>query len=149
MIALLRNPDERKRLQQDPTLMPTAVDEFLRFDGPIQLTDRAALSDCEIAGQPIRKGQLVGVVLAAANRDPAVYPEPNRFDIERADTHHQAFGGGRHFCLGAHLARLEAAETLAALLVRFPTLELGEGGHAYAAIPSFRGLKHLFVSGGR
>jgi cytochrome P450 len=89
------------------------------------------------------------VSLSAANRDPAAYPEPNRFDIERADTHHQAFGGGRHFCLGAHLARLEAAETLAALLARFPSLALGQGGHAYASNPSFRGLAHLFVSGGR
>ena len=77
-----------------------------------------------------------------------MYPDPDRFDIERQDTHHQAFGGGRHFCLGAHLARVEAAEALSVLLERFPRLELGEGGHAYAANPSFRGLDRFSVVGG-
>ncbi len=87
----------------------------------------------------------MSVSLAAANRDPAAYPDPDRFDVTRADTHHQAFGGGRHFCLGAHLARLEAAETLNALLDRFPRIELSERGHVYAANPSFRGLSEFWI----
>ena len=77
------------------------------------------------------------------------FEEPNRIDIERKDTHPQAFGGGQHFCLGSHLARLEAAETLSALLNRFSRLSLGEGGHRYASNPSFRGFDEFWVRGER
>lgn len=120
VVALLRHPDERKRLQDDPGLLGSAIDEVLRFESPIQLTDRAALADCEIGGQPIRKDQLVAVVLAAANRDPDHFPDPDRFDVGRADNHHLAFGQGNHFCLGSQLAKLEAEVAIGALLRRFP-----------------------------
>jgi len=117
---LLRFPDERKRLQDDPGLMPSAVDEFLRYESPIQLTDRAVAEDCEIGGQKLRKGQMAVAVLAAANRDPERFPDPERFDVGRTDNHHLAFGQGNHFCLGSQLAKLETEVAIAALLRRFP-----------------------------
>jgi cytochrome P450 len=120
VLALLRHPDERKRLQEDPTLIGSAVDEFLRYDGPIQFSDRAVKSDCEIGGKAIRQHQLVGIVLAAANRDPEQFPEPERLDIGRADNRHLAFGQGNHFCLGALLAKLETEIAIGHLLRRFP-----------------------------
>jgi cytochrome P450 len=149
VMALLQHPAELAKLRARPDLMKNAVEEVLRYDSPVTNSGRIANEDFEMDGEKILKGESLAVSLSAANRDPAAYPEPDRFDIERADTHHQAFGGGRHFCLGAHLARLEAAETLTALLARFSSLSLGEGGHAYASIPSFRGLQHFFVAGGR
>ena len=85
------------------------------------------------------------VVLAAANRDPAVYAAPDTFDIEREDTHHLSFGGGRHLCLGAHLARVEAQEAILGLLARYPDLHHSEKGFTYHAIPSFRGFSEFWV----
>ena len=120
VLLMLRFPGERKRLQEDPSLLPSAVDECLRYESPIQLTDRAVVEDCELAGQPLRRNQVVAVVLAAANRDPEHFPEPERFDVGRRDNHHLAFGLGNHFCLGSQLARLEAEVALGALLRRFP-----------------------------
>jgi pimeloyl-[acyl-carrier protein] synthase len=122
VLTLLRHPLERKRLQEDPGLIGSAVDELLRFEGPIQLTDRAVKSDCEIGGRRIRANQLVAVVLAAANRDPARFPDPDRLDLGRRDNHHLAFGQGNHFCLGAQLAKLEAEIAIGSLLRRFPDL---------------------------
>ena len=120
VLLLLRFPDERKRLQDDLSLLPSAVDECLRYESPIQLTDRAVVEDCELAGQPLRRNQMVVAVLAAANRDPEHFPDPERFDVGRADNHHLALGQGNHFCLGSQLARLEAEVALGALLRRFP-----------------------------
>lgn len=120
VLALIRHPEERKRLQEEPALLPSAVEEFLRFDGPIQMTDRVATEDCEIGGQRIRAGQLVGVLLGSANRDPERFADPDRLDVGRGDNRHLAFGHGLHFCLGAGLARLEAQVAIGALLRRFP-----------------------------
>ena len=120
VLALLRHPGERQRLLDDPGLMRSAVEEFLRYDSPIQLTDRVATVDCEIGGKKIRKGQLVGVILAAANRDPQQFSDPERLDVGRQSNDHVAFGYGTHFCLGASLARAEAQIALSALLRRFP-----------------------------
>jgi hypothetical protein len=122
MLALLRFPDERKRLSENPDLIGSAVDEFLRFDGPIMLTDRCVKADCEIGGKRIRAGQMVAVVLAAANRDPARFDDPDRLDIARSDNQHLAFGHGNHFCLGSQLAKLEAEIAIGSLLRRFPDL---------------------------
>lgn len=119
-LALLRNPGERKRLQERPALIGTAVDEFLRYDGPIMLTDRAVVADCEIGGHAIRAGQLVIGVLGAANRDPERFADPDRLDLSRADNHHLAFSQGAHFCLGAQLAKLECELAIGTLLRRFP-----------------------------
>jgi cytochrome P450 len=149
VMALLQNPDQLARLRKDRGLMKNAVEEVLRYDSPVTNSGRIAHQDLEIGGVKIRKGESLAVSLAAANRDPAIYPDPDRFDIEREDTHHQAFGGGRHFCLGAHLARLEVAETLDALLDRFPKLSIGDGGHVYASNPSFRGFSEFWIRGER
>jgi len=148
-MALLRHPAELAKLRARPELMKNAVEEVLRYDSPVTNSGRIAPRDIEIGGVGIARGESLAVSLAAANRDPSIYPEPDRFDIEREDTHHQAFGGGRHFCLGAHLARMEAAEALHALLDRFPRLDFAEGGHEYAASPSFRGLARFQVRGER
>jgi cytochrome P450 len=120
VLLLLRFPEERKRLQDDLSLLPSAVDECLRYESPIQLTDRAVVRDCELGGQRLRRNQMVAAVLAAANRDPATFPDPDRFDVGRRDNNHLAFGHGNHFCLGSQLARLEAEVALGALLRRFP-----------------------------
>jgi cytochrome P450 len=146
--ALLEHPDQLAKLRHRPELISNAVEEMLRFDSPVTNSGRIANRDMEIDGVKIAKGETLSVSLAAANRDPAAYPDPDRFDVERDDTHHQSFGGGRHFCLGAHLARIEAQEAVLALLRRFAHLELSERGHSYAAIPSFRGMKSLWVQTG-
>ncbi|MCB9726729.1 MAG: cytochrome P450, partial [Spirochaetaceae bacterium] len=143
--ALLRHPAELAKLRAQPGLMANTIEEALRYDSPVTNSGRIAHRAFEYDGVKIREGESLIVSTAAANRDPAIYPDPDRFDIEREDTHHQAFGGGRHFCLGAHLARLEASETLAVLLGRFPRLAIGEGGHVYAANPTFRGLSSFWV----
>ena len=120
VVALLRHRDERKRLAEDPALITRAVDEFLRYDGPIQMTDRAVREDCVIGGKQIRKGQLVAVVLSAANRDPERFSDPDRLDLGRVDNHHLSFGQGNHFCLGSQLAKLEAEIAIGTLVRRFP-----------------------------
>ena len=123
VIALLRNPGERKRLQDDPSLIGSAVEEFLRYDSPVQATDRVASEDCEIGGRRIRKGQLVVTLLGAANRDPEQFADPDRLDVSRADNRHVAFSQGLHFCLGAGLGRAEAEIAIATLLRRFPNFD--------------------------
>jgi cytochrome P450 len=119
-IALLRNPGERKRLLDAPSLLGGAVEEFLRYDSPVQATDRVATEDVEIDGHVVRRGQFCVLLLGAANRDPDVFADPDRLDVGRTENRHLAFGQGVHFCLGAGLARLEAQVVLAALLRRFP-----------------------------
>jgi len=147
--ALLDNPDQLEKLRADPELIENAVEEMLRFDSPVTNSGRIADRDTGVGGCPVHKGESLSVSLAAANRDPAVYPDPDRFDIERADTHHQAFGGGRHLCLGAHLARLEAQEAILGLLARYPKLAHSPSGHRYAGVPSFRGMTEFWVRGER
>jgi cytochrome P450 len=120
VLALLRHPGERKRLQDDPSLMPSAVEEFLRFDSPVQVTDRVITEDLDFRGRRFRRGQLAVCLIGAANHDPARFPDPDRLDVGRGDRGHLAFGLGPHVCLGAPLARLEAEAALAGLLRRFP-----------------------------
>ena len=120
---LLEHPDQLAGLRADPSGWPNAVDEVLRYDSPVQVTVRVAREDTELAGRPIRTGRPIVLMLAAANRDPAVFADPNRFDVTRADARlHLAFSAGIHYCLGAQLARLEAAIALEALFERFPGL---------------------------
>lgn len=120
VVLLLRHPDERKRLQDDPALLPSAVEECLRVEPPVQLTDRAVVEPCELGGIELRPGQIVAAVIAAANRDPERFPDPDRFDVARSGERHLSFGLGSHFCLGASLARLETQLALGGLLRRFP-----------------------------
>jgi cytochrome P450 len=145
VLALLRNPDQYRMLREDPSLVRNAVEEMLRYDPPVTQTGRIPLQDVDVAGVPIAAGQSINPQLAAANHDPARYDEPDKFDITRQDTHHQSFGGGAHFCLGAPLARLEAQIAIATLTRRFPSLRLADEPLEYRRIPSFRGLAKLTV----
>ena len=146
VLALLQHPQQMAKLRDNPLLIGNAVEEMLRYDSPVTNSGRIAHTDMQFAGCPLHKGESLSVSLAGANRDPSVYPEPDRFDIQREDTHHQAFGGGRHLCLGAHLARLEAQEAILGLLDRFPQLQLSERGFTHHAIPSFRGMSECWVN---
>ncbi len=124
LLALLHHPAEMKRLWADPTLVGSAVEEMLRYDTPVQLTTRHVLADVDVDGTHFRQGENVVVLLGAANRDPACFPEPDRFDVARPDNGHLSFAWGSHFCLGARLARLEAQLVFSGLLQRFTRLEL-------------------------
>jgi cytochrome P450 len=145
MLALLREPDEWRRLCADPSLVPTAVEELLRFDGPVQATLRVALEDVAIDEHTIPAGALVLVSIGAANHDPAVFAEPDALDLARDPNPHLAFGFGTHFCLGAPLARLEAQLAFEALARRFPKLALVDDRTEYRANPVLRGLVRLEV----
>jgi cytochrome P450 len=122
--CLLLNPDELAKLRARPTLIAAAVEECLRFDGPIAATQRVVHEDVEFQGVQIPKESLVIASIFAAQRDPRVFREPDRFLIERENSAHLAFGGGIHFCLGAHLARMEAQIAIGSLVRRLPKLEL-------------------------
>ena len=125
-VALLdRHPDQKQRCSDDPQLWPRAVDEVLRFDAPVQLTGRTAVRPTSVAGVELSAGTTVLVILGAANRDPAVFDDPHTFDVVREGAHeHLSFSLGAHFCLGAQLARLEAAVALRELYARFPGLRV-------------------------
>jgi cytochrome P450 len=122
VLTLLRNPGEMDRLRNDLSLIPSAVEEMLRYESPSQHTGRLAPTDRELGGKTIRKGQAVMAVMAAANRDPARFPDPDRFDIGRQDNRHLAFGYAAHFCFGAALARIEGQEAFDAMLRRVPEM---------------------------
>ncbi len=147
--ALLDHPDQLEKLKVNPGLIKNAVEEMLRYDSPVVNSGRIANRPLEIRGCPVHKGESLSTSLGAANHDPDIYPEPEVFNIEREDTHHQSFGGGRHLCLGAHLARLEAQEAILALIERFPNLGHSDKGFEYHAIPSFRGMTSFWVKTGR
>jgi cytochrome P450 len=122
--ALLTHPDQLAAVRADSALVPTAVEELIRFDSPLQLFERTALADTEVGDVVVPAGTKIAALLGAANRDPAVFPEPNTFDVARADNPHLGFGAGIHFCVGAPLARVELQASLATLLARFPSLTL-------------------------
>jgi cytochrome P450 family 142 subfamily A polypeptide 1 len=125
MLALMRHPDERRKLLADPRRIPVAVEEMLRWVTPIQNMSRTATCDVERRGQTIREGEKVLLLYPSGNRDRRAFPEPTRFDVERTPNEHVAFGGyGAHFCLGASLARLELRVMFEELLARLPDLEL-------------------------
>jgi len=126
---LLDAPACLQTLQQHPQLWPNAVDEILRLDSPVQLTPRVAAEDTRVDGTLIRRGEVVMICLAAANRDPTVFPDPHHFDVARSNaSKHLAFSGGRHFCVGAALARAEGEVGLRAFFARFPQASLEGAG---------------------
>ncbi len=122
---LLNAPEQLRILTEDPSLWPNAVEEILRLDSPVQMTARVARTDTEVAGTPVRRGQIVVICLAGANRDPSVFADPDRFDVRRENAgRHLAFSGGRHFCLGAALARLEGEAGLRRFFSHYPEAQL-------------------------
>ena len=126
---LLDTPEHLETLAARPELWPTAVEEILRLDSPVQLSARMASKDTDIAGTLVRRGKGVIIYLAGANRDPKVFTDPHRFDIERENAgRHLSFSGGRHFCLGAALARAEGEVGLRTFFERFPDARLAGGG---------------------
>jgi hypothetical protein len=145
LLALLHHPDQLRRLAGDPALVPTAVEELLRYDSPVQRTARITNADVEIGGHPIGKGSMVVAAIGAANRDPAQFADPDRLDITRRDNRHVAFGFGIHFCLGAPLARVEGQIALGTLLRRMPALAMA-GSPEWRESSTLRGLKALPVT---
>ena len=145
VLALLRNPEELRRLRATPGLITTAVEELLRYDGPVQRTARVASDEATIGGHTIHKGEMVMPFIGAADRDPAHFPEPDRLDLGRADNRHIAFGWGIHFCLGAPLARVEGQIAISTLVRRLPRLALVTDNVEYRQSLTLRGLKELPV----
>ncbi len=144
MLALMQHPDERARLLADPTLMPTAVEEMLRFVSPIMCFRRTAQRDVELRGQAVREGDRVIIWYVSANRDEDVFPDADRFDVGRQPNDHLGFGIGPHFCLGAHLARLEIRIMFEELLRRLPDIEL-DGPVERLQSGFVNGIKHMPV----
>ncbi len=150
MLALCRNPDQFDRLRREPALMPSAIEEMLRWDPPVQMTVRMAEQNTIVGGTAIARGTLAFVLLAAANRDPRQFPNPERFDVARQPNDHLAFGEGIHFCLGAPLARLEGAIAIGLALERFPRLRLADPDAKldYRGSLALRGLQSLPLATG-
>jgi cytochrome P450 len=146
LLALLRNRDQLEKLQDNPSLARTAVEELLRFDSPVHLTARSASERIEIGGVTLEKGQLAVIAIGGVNRDPAHFPNPDRLDIERDPNPHIAFSAGAHFCVGAGLARLEAQIAFPKLLQRLAKIDLGVEQPEYRETITLRGLKELPVT---
>jgi cytochrome P450 len=147
-LALLREPGSWQRLAGDPALVPTAIEELLRFDGPVQATVRVALEDVPLGDHVMPEGSLVLASIGSANHDPAMFADPDRLDLARDPNPHLAFGIGTHFCMGAPLARLEAEAAFRALTQRFPGLSLVDDCPEYRPNPVLRGLMRLEVLAG-
>ena len=143
--ALFSNPDQMVRLRENPTLLPSALDEMLRYDAPLQLFHRYVLEDMEYGGYELRRGEQIGLLYGSANRDSQAFDRPDEFDVERAPNRHLAFGAGVHFCLGAQLARLELEVLFGTLLSRLPMLRLDGEPPRYRPGLVFRGLEGLNI----
>ncbi|HEX2171878.1 MAG TPA: cytochrome P450, partial [Dehalococcoidia bacterium] len=146
LLALLQHPDQLRLLRDDPTLIEGAVEECLRYYSPVQLTTRLVRDDLVLGGKQIWHNQTVVLLTGAANRDPAQFPDPDRFDITRIDNRHLAFGHGPHFCLGAPLARLEGQIAIGTVIRRMPDLRLTQDRIEWHPVTTFRGLKALEVA---
>jgi pimeloyl-[acyl-carrier protein] synthase len=145
LLALLQHPEQMAKLREQPELVGSAVEEMMRYDNPVQIAYRSAAEDVDLGDKHINKGQLVNMVLGAANRDPERYSEPDCFNITRNEGRHLGLGLGIHFCLGAPLLRLEAEIVFNTLLRRFPTVQLMTENLDWQEHPIFRGVKSLPV----
>jgi hypothetical protein len=145
MLALLRNRDQWELLVREPNLIESAVEEILRFDGPVQWTSRLGGEPIQLNGQTIQPGEIVLGCVGAANRDPEKFPDPDRFDIRRTGNRNLAFGSGIHYCLGAALARMEAEIAIGQLAARFPKMRLATTRVKWMKGLTFRGVKELSV----
>ncbi|PYS78518.1 MAG: cytochrome P450 [Acidobacteria bacterium] len=146
VLSLIRNPDQLQKLRDDLSLIPSAVEELLRYESPSQHTARICPQDTELGGKQIRKGQAVIAVMAAGNRDPERFPDPDRLDLARTDNRHLAFGWASHFCFGAPLARIEGQLTLEAIVRRTANLALECGPIVWRENLGLRGLIALPVT---
>jgi cytochrome P450 len=144
--ALLEHPAQLEKLRARPELIEDAVEEVLRYDSPVLNSGRITPEQTQYHGCPIDKGECLHVSLAGANHDPEVYTNPASFDIERPRIQHQSFGGGRHHCLGAFLARLEGQIAILGLVQRFPHLAIGKRGFAQKLAPEFRGMQYCWLT---
>jgi pimeloyl-[acyl-carrier protein] synthase len=140
LLALLRNPDQLDRMRNEEGIERTGVEEFLRYDSPVQFTGRGTLEDVEIAGQHIPAGSAVTTILGAANRDPEVFENSDSLDLGRDPCPHLSFSAGIHYCLGAQLARLEGSIALSTVVRRFPKLALATEHLEWRPAPILRGL---------
>ena len=145
LLALFQHPAQLRELQDDPTGIPTAVEEFLRYDAPNQRITRLVKEDLEMEGQRIEQGQKLMMLIGSANRDPAQFSDPDQLDIRRDPNRHLSFAMGAHHCIGAPLARLEAEIAFTALFRRFPDLRLERQDLEWQAAPPLRVLKSLPV----
>jgi len=146
VLTLLRNPSELQRLRKNISIIPSAVEELLRYESPSQHTARLAPDNVELGGKQIAKRDAVIAVMGAANRDPEQFPDPDRLDLTRADNRHVAFGWGPHFCFGAPLARLEGQIAFATVLQRFSEIQLQPDPLVWRENLGLRGLKSLPIS---
>jgi len=146
ILALLRHPNQLQKLRSDLSLIPNAVEELLRYESPSQHTARLAPEDTILGGKLIRKGQAAIAVMAAANRDPERFPNPDQLDIERADNRHVAFGWAAHFCFGAPLARIEGQIAFESILRRSPSLALQTASLTWRNNLGLRGLTALPIT---
>jgi cytochrome P450 len=143
MLTLLRHPDQLARLRACPELMPSAIEEMLRFESPANVVARVTRTTLRINGVDIPAGELLYCLTGAANRDPSVFSDPQQFNIGRTPNPHLSFGGGVHYCIGAPLARLEAVVAFEALLSRFPHLQLAQAELQWRPLINLRGLTAL------
>lgn len=146
VLAFVRHPDQLQRVREDPTLVRTAVEEVLRYDPPVQFTARVALEDIDIDGTTLEQGGQAIILVAAANRDPEQFDDPDTFDVGRPDNRHLSFGLGAHFCLGAPLARVEGQVALEAVAARVADLALAVDAPEYKENIVLRGLASLPVT---
>ena len=146
LLTLMRNPEQLAQLRDNPSLVPSAVEELLRYESPSQHTGRIAREDVQIGDKQIRKGQAVMAIMAAANRDPERFPNPDRLILDRSDNKHLAFGWSNHFCFGAPLARMEGQIAFETILRRLPNLEAAPGPLSWRNNSGLRGLMALPVT---
>jgi cytochrome P450 len=146
LVSLLKNPDQLALLKNDSSILPSAIEELLRYESPSQHTARLAPDDMLLGGKQVHKRQAVIAVFAAANRDPDRFPDPDKLDLRRTDNRHVAFAWGAHYCFGAPLARMEGQIAFETMLRRLPNIQLEPRELAWRENLGLRGLKELFIS---